>query len=116
MSSLFRSLAWLLTLLAAFVTTVHAEQRRYVIGTTVDLNAGSTNRLASTSLAPNQNQPTFFFYGVLPSITMASSGSRSSINASYSYGFSRTKSEQSFEQHSHGASINFSTPLTSELQ
>ena len=45
---------------------------------------------------------------------MASTGARSLLNASYSYGFNRGKSHQSFKQDSHSASINFSAPLTPE--
>ena len=112
---MFRSSTWLLTFFIAFVHTVHAEQRKYVVGTSLDLAAGATNRLTSTGVVSNQNQPLFLFYGAFPTITMASTGARSLLNASYSYGLNRSKSQQSFGQHSHSASLNFSTPLTSQL-
>src|SRR3989442_1389159 len=111
MCLLFRTRVWLLTFFIASVP-LHAEQRKYVVGTTLNLTAGAANGLTSAIIAPNQ--PLFFSYGAFPTITVASTGARSLVNASYSYGFNGSKSQQSYKQHSHAASINFSAPLTPE--
>src|SRR3989475_11420405 len=105
---LFRNRAWLLTFFIASVP-LHAEQRKYVVGTTLNLTAGATNSLTSPIIAPNQ--PLFLSYGAFPTITVASTSARSLVNASYSYGFNGSKSQQS-QQHSQAALINFSAPLT----
>jgi len=106
---LFRNRAWLLTFFIASVP-LYAEQRKYVVGTTLNLTAGATNGLTSAIIAPNQ--PLFFSYGAFPTITVASTGARSLVDASYSYGFNGSKSQQSYKQHSQAALINFSAPLT----
>src|SRR5437867_5476665 len=115
MSSLFRRRPWLLLFLVICSPSLYAEQRKYVIGTTVDLTGGATNLLGSTGIRSNQNQPLFPFYGAFPSITMTSTGAHSLLSASYSYGFNRSKSEQNLKLDSHAASLNFTTPLTQEL-
>src|SRR5207247_8395676 len=101
---LFRNRAWLLTFFIASVP-LHAEQRKYVVGTTLNLTAGASNGLTSVIIAPNQ--PLFFSYGAFPTITVASTGARSLVNASYSYGFNGSKSQQSYKQHSPADSINY---------
>ena len=112
---MFRRRPWLLLFLVICSPSLYAEQRKYVIGTTVDLTGGATNLLGSTGIRSNQNQPLFPFYGAFPSITMTSTGAHSLLSASYSYGFNRSKSEQNLKLDSHAASLNFTTPLTQEL-
>src|SRR5438128_8121584 len=60
---LFRNRAWLLTFFIASVP-LYAEQRKYVVGTTLNLTAGAANGLTSAIIAPNQ--PLFFSYGAFP--------------------------------------------------
>src|SRR2546422_11166215 len=104
---LFRNRVWLLTFFIASVP-LHAEQRKYVVGTTLNLTAGAANGLTSVIIAPNQ--PLFFSYGAFPTITVASTGARSLVNAHYFNGLNATKHHKSKMNHPNQQLITFSPP------
>jgi hypothetical protein len=93
------------------VVTASAQDRKYAIGTTIDLMGGSTNRLNSlTPVSPNA--PNLLYYGAYPSITFTSAGARSAVNGSYSFGINRTESGSKLHSNSHAANLGWNGTLS----
>ena len=110
---MFRSRLWSLALILTFAASAHA-QRRYSLGTAVNLTGGLANNLYGFA-APVQspNQPLSRFYGAFPSVSLVSTGAHSVLDTSYSFGFNRTRTGQNLDQQSHAASVNLSNTLSS---
>lgn len=101
-----QALIWML----AFAATLQAEQRNYVLGTTIDFVTGGQNNRNGAGFG-QAVQPVSFFYAAYPSITMTSTGARSVFNLAYTFGFDRTESDPGFSSKSHAASLGFSRGL-----
>jgi hypothetical protein len=101
-----------LALILTFAASAHA-QRRYSLGTAVNLTSGGANTLNGFAPGQTPNEPLFLFYGAFPSVTLVSTGAHSVLGTSYSYGFNRTRTSQNLNQQSHAASVNFSDTLSS---
>jgi hypothetical protein len=111
--------------IVAFSLAGYAEDRTYVLGTSLNLTGGGTNRLSGagiggqpdvTGVGPTTNQPLFLFYGAFPTINLTSKGRRSLFDASYSYGTNWSKATQKFGSQTHSGSLRYSVPLSKELQ
>lgn len=111
--------------IVAFAAAGFAEDRTYVLGTSLSLTGGGTNRLSGAGIggAPNgtgvsqtTNQPLFLFYGAFPTINLTSKGRQSLFDASYSYGTNWSKATQKFGIQTHSGSLRFSAPLSKEWQ
>lgn len=92
--------------------TLSAQERRYVVGTSIDLVGGATNNLSSTSIPVQQPQSLFFFYGAYPSINIESSNPRSVWNAGYGFGVNRMEGQSQLHSNSHSASLSLSSVLS----
>ena len=91
---------------------VHAGQRTYVVGTTVDLMVGSNNNQNVAGFSTTgPNRPLSFSYGAYPSLTLTSAGSRSALSASYALGLDRTNSSPDVNSVSHSATARYSRLL-----
>src|SRR6516162_3112697 len=113
MLSLFRNhLTLFIVLFAALNVAVNAQERRYTVGTALNLTSGYANRFSGISAG--QNQPFFPFYGAFPSVTVASAGARSLLDTSYSYGYNRTQTAQNLRLQSHSAAVKFTDTLSPE--
>src|SRR6266404_1729443 len=109
---LFRKVVCLSCLFVA--AGAFAQERRYTVGTTIDLVGGSTNSMNGfNAQAQQQTKPYFFFYGAFPSLSLTSVGPRSVINASYAAGISRAETESNFRSNSQSATISYSNTRSS---
>jgi hypothetical protein len=114
MLSLFRR-GFVLCICLCVTLPLHAQQRKYVVGTTVDLVSGGTNNPTTTGISLGQtNQPVTSFYSLYPSINATSTGEHSLLNFSYTFGFNRTNSQPAVNSESHGLSVKFSSPLNAQ--
>jgi hypothetical protein len=104
----------LILLVVVSAVTLHAEERKYVLGTTIDLAAGGSNQLGS--FTATQNQPIFFFYGTYPTLSLKSTGAHTVLDAAYSYGFNRGSSDQKLTDQSHSGTLKFTTALSPALK
>jgi hypothetical protein len=109
--------------IVSFALAGYAEDRTYVLGTSINLTGGGTNRLSgagiggqASGIGINQatNQPLFLFYGAFPTINLESKGRQSIFDASYSYGTNWSKATQKFGIQSHQGTLRFSAPLSKE--
>src|SRR5262245_42371142 len=66
-----------------------AQERRYIVGTSIDFVGGGANSLPNSSIGVGQQM--VLFYAFYPSIRIDSMGAHSSLNASYSFGLNRTE-------------------------
>jgi len=107
---LFRRCAFLLIL--GFGSTLHAQERKNLVGATIDLTAGGTNHLTGSVDLNQQTEPLFFFYGVYPSISFQSVGARSLFSSTYAFGTSRSQSDTKIHSNSHAATVSLSSPLS----
>jgi hypothetical protein len=91
---------------------LHAEQRKYILGATIDL-AGGLGALPNASTLASQafQQGTSFSYEAYPSVELRSTGEHSTLKAVYAFGFTRTYSDLSFNSTSHVVSTTFSASL-----
>jgi hypothetical protein len=105
-----RALRGLALFLSFFVTTAVSAQREYVVGTTVNLSAGSSNA-PQGSTPQTDGSPYAPFYGLSPSLTLTSAGTRSSLRANYAFGLDRTDSSTPIQNQSHSASLSYSASL-----
>lgn len=104
-------------LLCLFVAIpLFAQERRYTVGTTVDLVGGSTNYLNGNLAQNQQNRPFFYFYGAYPSLNVVSTGAHSVVTGSYSLGLSRAASYSNLRSDSHSFSLRFSQTLSEHLK
>jgi hypothetical protein len=99
---LFRKLFALL-LIFAFVVSAQA-QRRYTLGTSINLTAGGTNSF-NGSTVPGATQPLFLTYGGFPSVNLTTQGAHSTFDANYSYGYNRTGANNSTQSHAGSLSL-----------
>src|SRR5215510_16294286 len=106
MSLSFRSAV--LALVAMTAIQLYAEDRKYVVGTTLDLVGGGTSGQNSVG---GYNQRGSLFYEVYPSIQLRSLGAHSSLEVSYAYGLSRLNSSVSYDTNSHGVGAVFTSSL-----
>jgi hypothetical protein len=117
MSLRFNKSVCLIFVVVAFVLTGYAEDRNYILGTSINLTGGGTNRLSSEASTGqgSAQQPLFLYYGAFPELSLTSKGSRSTFNGTYSYGVDWSKASQKFGVQSHNGGLNFSTPLSEDL-
>jgi len=111
MSSLFRNyprFATLAGLVAISLTSsLHAEDRKYVVGTTINVAGGGANGLNSAgAAAPNRNGSAY--YEVDPAIYLQSTAQHSSLALSYAYGLNRTVGDVRYDSNSHVVGMNYS--------
>src|SRR5690242_19460814 len=99
MSLSFRNWFWCLIVFSCSTIVSKAENRKYVLGTTIDLAGGGTNQFGSGGQVLNQSF--FSFYGTYPSISLKSTASHSLLDASYSYGLMRGNTAQNLNEQSH---------------
>jgi hypothetical protein len=87
-------------------------QSTHVLGTTVNLTSGGSNRRGFPT-SPAGSSEFRSFVGFYPSLSLTSSRTNSALSANYAYGINR-KIGSSFPQPpgSHNASLNFSTTLS----
>jgi hypothetical protein len=90
--------------------TLFAQERRYIVGTSIDFVGGGANSLSNSSVSVGQHM--VFFYALYPSIRIDSTGGRSLLNAAYSFGLNRTETGENLHSSTHSASLRFSTPLS----
>jgi len=83
---------------------LEAEDRKYLVGTVVDLVGGG---ISSQNL-PRPNAVGSFFYEVYPSIQVRSAGSHSELEISYVFGLSRFNKDFNYNLNSHGVAAMFS--------
>ena len=102
-----------LILALAFAIPLHAQQRTYVFSGSTNFVTGSTDNLTTSIVGqPLGRTPLKFFYSAYPSITMTSTGARSALNASYTFGIDRTHTSLKATSQSHAVSVGFSRPLS----
>jgi hypothetical protein len=106
-----KSLFVVLALLLHGLDNAHAE-RKYTVGTQIDLGAGSTSWSTEGALATGQlPRDLTFFYSVYPSMTLKSEGHNSLFDLSYVYGTNRTNKDLVLDSGSHIASGTFNFRL-----
>jgi len=88
------------------IATASAQDRKFAIGTSIDVMGGSTNRLNSINLG-SPTTPYFLYYGAYPTVTLAAAGRRSVLKGSYSFGINRTESESKLHSNSHSANLGW---------
>ena len=84
-------------------------QRTYTVGTSVDIVGGLDSY--PNSGAPAAEAPMDPFYGILPNITLDSRTARTTISASYGFGYNRFQTELPRETKTHSASLTLSRQL-----
>ena len=94
----------LLIVPAATALQLKAEDRKYMIGTTIDL-VGGGNRAQTPSLS---NAAGSFFYEAYPSVDIRSAGSHSQLEISYAFGLSRFNNDLNYNSNSHAVSAMLS--------
>src|SRR5437867_1906310 len=113
MWSLFRKVCASVLWLSLSAVALHA-QRRYTVGPAIDLSTGGSNTAIGLNLGQTE-RPFSFFYALYPSLTMISTNPHSAIDASYTFGFNRTKEDQNVDSKSHSVSLSFSDVLSPTL-
>lgn len=110
---------WALTFVLTFVVSAQA-QKRYSVGTSINLTGGVTNTLNGISGTNGFAIPTqapserfFPFYGAFPSITFNGKGEHTGVDVSYSYGFNRARTDN---LQSHTGSFSLSKTLNPRWQ
>jgi len=107
----FNSLFVVLVLFLHGLDTAHA-QRKYTVGTQIDLGAGGTKWSTEGGIATGQlPQDLTFFYSVYPSMTLKSESVHSLLELSYVYGMNRTNKDLVLDSGSHVATANFTLAL-----
>ena len=88
-----------------------AGQREYLIGPSINVvSGGNSNPRLAVGL--NEERPITFFYGVYPSLTMASPGANFTLNASYAFGAEWTDTAPTAARSdSHSASLSLTRAL-----
>src|SRR5438046_3422093 len=93
------------------VETARAE-RKYRIGTQIDLVSGTTSRSTDGGLDATQPlQDRTFFYGLYPSLALTSAGDHSLLDVSYAFGLNRSNTGLNLDNGSHVASATFKASL-----
>jgi hypothetical protein len=100
------------------VVTASAQERRLTVGTSLDLVGGRTNSygLAGSSSLLQSSKPYFFFYGGYPSINFVSPSQHTVLNGSYTFGWTRTATQNSLDSQSHAANLSFSAAQSQHLK
>jgi hypothetical protein len=103
--------------LCFLVATASAQERRLTVGTSLDLVGGRTNNYGLAGAGPVQStKPFFFFYGGYPSINFVSPTQHTVLNGSYTFGWTRTATQNSLDSESHAANLSFSATLSQHLK
>ncbi len=90
-------------------------ERIYTFGTAVNAVASLDNNPRDLSSFPSQNSNFSTLYGLYPSISLNSTGLRSSVQLSYALGLSQSITERGRPSESHSFSGGFNTSLTRNL-
>ncbi len=91
--------------------TARAE-RKYTIGTQIDLVTGTTSRSTESGLDLTQPlQDRTFFYALYPSLAITSAGDHSLFQASYAFGLNRTNTGLNLDNGSHVTSATYQASL-----
>src|SRR5258705_5736411 len=103
---LFHSRFTVLTLMLTMSVELHAQERQFVLGTTIDLVSGGSSGQNAAGITPSNGSkpPGSFFYEAYPSLQMKAVGRHSSFESSYAFGLSRLSSDLGYNSDSHGAS------------
>jgi hypothetical protein len=99
------------TFLLLFLPPGLEAQREYAIGVGLNLVSGGDNNPRGGTSGPGTETPLRLFYGAYPSISLTSTGARSSVGLSYGFGFDRTETDPRTESESHSVSISISRQL-----
>ncbi len=105
-------------ILVALVSFLGAE-RVHTVNSSVNLVASADDnpQLDTAGAVPIPPRGDFFFtYGIYPSITLNSTGPKSNLRLSYSFGFNRVDSQEDIETKSHTFGGDVNAQLTSNLQ
>ena len=93
------------------VETARAE-RKYRVGTQIDLVSGTTSRSTDGGIDATQPlQDRTFFYALYPSLALTSAGDHSLLEVSYAFGLNRTNTGLNLDNGSHVASATFKASL-----
>ena len=110
--SLLRGVFGVLALLA-FASPAYSRQGGSIIGTSVNLTGGGSNRVQNPSSAvPAGNSTATGFYAAYPSISINSVRPSSSLIANYAFGYNRTVGNSALPSASHTASLGFSSQFS----
>jgi hypothetical protein len=91
--------------------TARAE-RKYTVGTQIDLVNGSTDRSIQGGLDLSQSlKDRSFFYALYPSVGLKSVGDRSLLELSYAFGLNRSNTGLNLDNGSHVTSASFKASL-----
>jgi hypothetical protein len=92
-------------------TAVLGGQGKYTLGMTADLTGGGAGP-TYPGITGAQNPNTFApFVGSYPSITFKARGEHAELDSYYGFGYEKYFTDPSYEDHTHSASLAFSTPL-----
>jgi len=93
---------------------LYGEDRKYVVGTTVDFVGGGSSgqNAAGAGATDGSSRPGSFFYEVYPTIRVRSAGEHSMLDASYTFGLSRFNSDLNYNSNSQVVSTKLSTSLS----
>jgi hypothetical protein len=97
----------------AIENDLYAQTAGISIGPRVDLVGGGATTQSfgnSTSPAASQNLNSYY-YRVFPSLTMTAKGQRSTMQASYAFGYNRDKTLAGASNDSHVATLTLSAPV-----
>jgi hypothetical protein len=88
-----------------------AEDRKYVIGTTLNMTAGGSNGTNAGGASGSASQSGSSFEDFYPSVRMTSTGLHSSLDLEYAFGFSRVNDGSGNSSDSHAISLTYSGPI-----
>src|SRR5438094_6623041 len=91
------------------VETARAE-RKYTVGTQIDLVSGTTSRSIESGFDVTLKDRTFF-YALYPSLKLMSTGDHSVLEVSYAFGLNRTNTGLNLDNGSHVASATYKASL-----
>jgi hypothetical protein len=105
-------IAWpLLAMLTLAVAGAEGQERLYTIGPTVDVVTGSDSHpLNSLPALPQASTGPSSFFRFYPSISLDTSGGKSTLRASYTLGLTGTQGDVNYATLSHGATLAVSYP------
>src|SRR5262249_45069877 len=94
------------------VRDLRAEDRKYVLGTTLDLVAGGmSGRNVIFRNTGSSGRPGSFFYQIYPATQLRALGAHSTFELSYAFGLSRLNSDVAYDSNSHALSATFNSAI-----
>jgi hypothetical protein len=93
------------------VSDLSAEDRKYVVGTTLNMTAGGSNGTNTGGASGDASVSGSSFEDVYPSVRMTSTGLHSILDLEYAFGFSRVNDGSGNSSDSHALSLTYSGPI-----